>query len=85
MIARNQPVTLAAMEGLFHSAEACAPIAILGQPDVEAKRIDNPLIVPGALSFLTYRAWTAEVRGLDQFPARSVARSAFRCFITAIT
>ncbi len=26
------------------------------------------LIIPKALSFLTYRAWTAEVRGLDSFP-----------------
>jgi cytochrome d ubiquinol oxidase subunit I len=67
MIARDQPITLAAMEGLFHS-ETSAGIAILGQPDVEAQHIDNPLIIPGALSFLTYRAWTAEVRGLDQFP-----------------
>ena len=33
MVAQNQPVTLAAMEGLFQS-EAGAPLAILGQPDV---------------------------------------------------
>ena len=33
MIAKNQPVTLAAMEGLFHSQKG-APLAILGQPDV---------------------------------------------------
>ena len=57
MIARDQPVTLAAMEGLFHT-EAGAPLAILGQPDVPNERLDNPLTVPRALSFLTYRAWT---------------------------
>jgi cytochrome d ubiquinol oxidase subunit I len=67
LIAQNQPVTLAAMEGLFHS-EAGAPIAILGQPDGERHILDNPLIVPNALSFLTYRAWKAEVQGLDAFP-----------------
>ncbi len=67
MIAQNQPVTLAAMEGLFQS-ERGAPLVILGQPDVKRQRIDNPLIVPNALSFLTYRAWTAEVRGLNEFP-----------------
>jgi cytochrome d ubiquinol oxidase subunit I len=66
-VARYQPVTLAAMEGLFAS-EAGAPLAILGQPDVENRRLDNPLVIPKALSFLTYRAWTAEVRGLDSFP-----------------
>ena len=67
MIARYQPVTLAAMEGLFHT-ERGAPLAILGQPDVANQRLDNPLTIPRGLSFLTYRAWTAEVQGLDQFP-----------------
>jgi cytochrome bd ubiquinol oxidase subunit I len=67
MVAQDQPTTLAAMEGLFHS-EAGAPLVILGQPDVERQHIDNPFIVPAGLSFLTYRAWKAEVRGLDQFP-----------------
>src|SRR5713101_2498536 len=67
MIARHQPVTLAAMEGLFETQQG-APLAILGQPDMQKKRLDNPLIVPGMLSFLTYRRWTAAVRGLDRFP-----------------
>lgn len=66
-IARYQPVTLAAMEGLFRTQNG-APVAILGQPDMEKMRLDNPLEVPGALSFLTYRSWTAEVKGLDSFP-----------------
>jgi len=66
MIAKHQPVTLAAMEGVFHSQRG-APVAILGQPDVQNQRLDNPLLVPRALSFLTYRSWTAEVDGLDQF------------------
>src|ERR1700680_4101807 len=67
MIAKHQKATLAAMEGLFHTQEG-APMAILGQPDVPNQRLDNPLIVPRALSFLTYRAWTAKVDGLDHFP-----------------
>ncbi|MFZ0739040.1 MAG: cytochrome ubiquinol oxidase subunit I [Candidatus Acidiferrales bacterium] len=67
MIAENQPVTLAAMEGLFHSQRG-APLVILGQPDMEKQRLDNPLMFPKALSFLTYRAWSAEVKGLDEFP-----------------
>jgi cytochrome bd ubiquinol oxidase subunit I len=66
-IAAEQPVTLAAMEGLFHT-EAGAPLAILGQPDPERQRLDNPLVVPRVLSFLTYRRWQAAVRGLDAFP-----------------
>ncbi len=66
-IARHQPVTLAAMEGLFYSQEG-APLAILGQPDMSKNRLDNPLEIPRMLSFLTYRHWAAEVRGLDAFP-----------------
>lgn len=67
MIARYQPVTLAAMEGLFETQHG-APIAILGQPDVNRRSLDNPLMVPRALSFLTYRSWAAEVKGLESFP-----------------
>jgi cytochrome d ubiquinol oxidase subunit I len=67
MIAENQPVTLAAMEGLFETQDS-APLVILGQPDVEKRKLDNPLQVPSMLSFLTYKKWTAHVRGLDAFP-----------------
>jgi cytochrome bd ubiquinol oxidase subunit I len=67
MVAVNQPVTLAAMEGLFETQEG-APIAILGQPDVAKGRLDNPLVIPKMLSFLTYRHWGARVQGLDAVP-----------------
>ena len=66
MIADNQQPTLAAMEGLFESQQG-APLAILGQPDVDQKKLDNPLIVPNMLSFLTYRHWRADVKGLSEF------------------
>jgi len=66
-IAANQPATLAAMEGVFET-EAGAPLAILGQPDVEHRKLDNPLEVPKMLSFLTYQKWAASVKGLDSFP-----------------
>jgi cytochrome d ubiquinol oxidase subunit I len=67
MVAVNQPATLAAMEGLFDTREG-APIAILGQPDVARRSLDNPLEVPRMLSFLTYKQWSAQVKGLDAFP-----------------
>jgi cytochrome d ubiquinol oxidase subunit I len=67
MVALKQPATLAAMEGLFSTKEG-APLVILGQPDVEKRRLDNPLEVPRLLSFLTYQRWGAEVKGLDAFP-----------------
>jgi cytochrome bd ubiquinol oxidase subunit I len=71
MIARYQPATLAGMEALFKTQPG-APLIIIGQPDVENQRIDNPIIVPKMLSFLTYRRWTAEVKGLDAFPKENV-------------
>jgi len=68
MIAANQPVTLAAMEALFEGGPG-APLVLVGQPNVPEHRIDNPLLIPKMLSFLTYQAWEAEVRGLNAFPA----------------
>jgi cytochrome bd ubiquinol oxidase subunit I len=65
--AKNQPAAIAGMEGLFHS-EKGAPIVLIGQPDIEQQRIDNPLVVNKVLSFLIYGTSSAEVKGLDQFP-----------------
>lgn len=67
MILATQPVTLAAMEGLFDTAQG-APLAILGQPDTEKMQLDNPILIPNALSFITYKSWGAEVKGLRDFP-----------------
>jgi cytochrome d ubiquinol oxidase subunit I len=66
-VTNYQPTKLAAMEGLFHT-ESGAGIVIIGQPDTATGRLDNPIIVPNVLSFLTYRRWTAQVKGLDAFP-----------------
>jgi cytochrome d ubiquinol oxidase subunit I len=41
---------------------------LIGQPDTEKLTLDNPIVVPGVLSFLTYRRWEAEVKGLNDFP-----------------
>jgi len=67
MVAEYQPVTLAAMEGHFQTM-AGASVALVGQPDMDRLTLDNPIAVPGALSFLTWRHWTAEVKGLQDFP-----------------
>jgi cytochrome d ubiquinol oxidase subunit I len=55
------------MEGLFN-AENGAPLALIGQPDTERGRLDNPIAIPKMLSFLTYRRWNAEIKGLNDFP-----------------
>jgi cytochrome d ubiquinol oxidase subunit I len=67
MVAVNQPVTLAAMEALF-TGQPGAPLVLIGQPNVPEQKIDNPIVVPKMLSFLTYRRWQAHVHGLDEYP-----------------
>jgi cytochrome d ubiquinol oxidase subunit I len=67
MVARHQPATLAAMEGLFNT-EKGAPLAIVGQPDMDKQTLDNPILIPRLLSFLTYKRWMHEIRGLNDFP-----------------
>jgi cytochrome d ubiquinol oxidase subunit I len=65
-VAHYQPITLAATEGLFETQHG-APLAILGQPNTETGQLDNPLLLPGVLSFISYRYWTAEVKGLNEY------------------
>ncbi|HZY66119.1 MAG TPA: cytochrome ubiquinol oxidase subunit I, partial [Rubrobacteraceae bacterium] len=66
-VAEHQPITLAAMEGHFRT-ERQAGLVFIGQPDMENLRIDNPIVLPGALSILVYGSPQAEVRGLQDFP-----------------
>ncbi|HEX4277391.1 MAG TPA: cytochrome ubiquinol oxidase subunit I [Bryobacteraceae bacterium] len=66
-MAEHQPATTAAMEALFKT-ETGAPLVILGQPDEELQRIDNPIVLNRVLSFLIYGSTSAEVRGLNEFP-----------------
>ena len=66
-VAQYQPVALAAMEGRFHSGPM-AEINMIGQPNVKERRLDNPIRLPGALSYLAYGSFHANVRGLDEFP-----------------
>jgi cytochrome bd ubiquinol oxidase subunit I len=66
-MAAHQPVTVAAMEGLFRT-ETGAPIVLLGQPDIQSQRIDNPLAANKVLSFLIYGTTAATVKGLNAFP-----------------
>ncbi len=69
-VAEHQPVSLAAMEGLFES-ERRAGVVLIGQPDIENKTIENPIIIPRALSYLIYQNWNAEVKGLEAFPEKN--------------
>ena len=39
-----------------------------GQPNVKLRRLDDPIEVPGALSFLAYGTFQSYVHGLDEYP-----------------
>ncbi len=65
----HQPLKGAAFEGLFRS-ERGAGIVLVGQPNTETMTIDNPLVVPSALSMLVYFDLWAKVKGLDAFPKK---------------
>jgi cytochrome bd ubiquinol oxidase subunit I len=68
-VAAHQPVTLAAMEGRFESGPR-APLAVIGQPNVAERRLDNAIHVPAVLSWIAYGDFSADVRGLEAFPER---------------
>jgi cytochrome d ubiquinol oxidase subunit I len=67
LVARHQEPVLAAMEGRFESGPM-AEITLIGQPNVAERRLDNPIKVPGMLSFLAYGTFHRDVRGLNDFP-----------------
>ena len=67
IVGREQPVTLAAMEGKFKGSD-WAGVAVIGQPNVKKEQLENSIEIPGALSFLAYGTFGSFVKGLDDFP-----------------
>jgi cytochrome d ubiquinol oxidase subunit I len=66
-VARYQPSSFAAMEGLFETQKG-APLVIIGNPDTERRRLESTIEMPRALSFLTSQRWNTELRGLNDIP-----------------
>jgi cytochrome d ubiquinol oxidase subunit I len=70
-VVNYQPVTFAAMEGIFNTETGGSEIILIGQPNIKEQKLDNKIAVPKILSFLTYQNWTTEVKGLNDFdPAK---------------
>lgn len=67
MVARTQPVKLAALEGHFET-ETWAPLRIGGIPDVDARTTRYAIEIPGGLSMLGYSDPNARVVGLNDVP-----------------
>jgi len=66
-VSRLQPAKTAAIEGLFETQRG-APMAIIGMPDTDAKRLLDPILIPDALSYLMYGTASAPVTGLNDIP-----------------
>jgi cytochrome d ubiquinol oxidase subunit I len=66
LLAKHQPIAFAAMEGHFHTEDGAA-LTLIGQPDVENLKLDNPIQIPRALSFMTHQRWDARIEGLTSF------------------
>jgi cytochrome d ubiquinol oxidase subunit I len=64
VVARTQPVKLAALEGQFET-ERGAPLRIGGWPDEDGRRTRFAIEIPYALSLLSFHDPRAEVRGLN--------------------
>ena len=65
-VADNQPVKLAAMEGVWEDT-ACAPMTLVGWVNVAGQQTMG-IKVPCLLSFLAYGDFNATVKGLNSFP-----------------
>ncbi len=69
IVAKHQPLKLAAFEALYHTQKE-APYSIIGIPNKEEQRVDYALTIPGLLSLLAFEDVQAEVKGLDAFPVK---------------
>lgn len=67
VVAQNQPIKLAAMEGQFQT-ERGAPLRIGGWPDEASQTTGWALEIPYGLSLIAYHDPQATVRGLSSFP-----------------
>lgn len=69
IIAKYQPLKLAAIEGLFNTQEG-APLSIFGVVNTEEEKVNYQLAIPKLLSFLAFGNPDAKVIGLNDFPKK---------------
>lgn len=65
-VARNQPIKLAAFEGVYKTEEA-TPMYLFGWVNTKERKVDG-VAIPGGLSLLTNHSWSEPVKGLDLYP-----------------
>ncbi|MFT3838879.1 MAG: cytochrome ubiquinol oxidase subunit I [Myxococcaceae bacterium] len=67
VVAEQQPMKLAAMEGLFKT-EAHAPLHLGGVPDYDAHQTRYAIEIPSGLSIFAFNDPAATVKGLEEIP-----------------
>ncbi len=87
VVARNQPLKLAAFEGQFETVRG-APLRVGGIPDVDGMETKYAIEIPFALSLLAYNDPDAEVKGLKDFPRElwppvAIVHVAFQIMVAA--
>lgn len=85
IVAEYQPAKLAALEGLYKTQKG-APLLLFGIPNAKKERVEYSIGIPKLLSFLSFRDFNAEVKGLDQVsekdrPMTSVLFPTYRLMI----
>lgn len=65
LVYEKQPTGFAAMEGHFYTEDG-AGLVLIGQPNMDELRLDNPIVLPNVLSFLTHQRWKARIIGLTE-------------------
>ena len=73
MVAHYQEVSLAAMEGRFQSGPM-AGIALIGQPNVRERRLDNLIELPGVLSLLAYGTFHSDIFTADEKQSAAILK-----------
>ncbi len=75
VVAKYQPLKLAAFEGLFETTKA-APMTLFGLVNEKEQRIDYAVQIPKLLSYLSFNDKEAEVVGLNAFPKKDWPKTA---------
>jgi cytochrome d ubiquinol oxidase subunit I len=65
-VAKNQPIKLAAMEGVYKT-EKSTPLTAIGYVDTKTQEVKG-IQIPGLLSFLVHDNFKTPVKGLNDFP-----------------
>lgn len=68
-VAKNQPMKLAAFEGVYET-QSGVPYHVWGIPNTKEKRVDYAFSIPKLLSYLAFSDTSAEIKGLNEISER---------------